>query len=117
MKLFGFALTSLLAVSSFAAGLSSAEQINQKCLQVLVNKAAEVKFIDGDVYPGEKLADILSLLNNPNILVENNCETVRKDVFECQLIMSAKVGEAGVKYQVNLKAQEVLPTPYISRGH
>ncbi|WP_413558622.1 hypothetical protein [Bdellovibrio sp. HCB209] len=124
MKFLAFTLVSLVTVSSFAAGLS-AEQVNQKCLDVLVKNAATVSIdVNSDIHPGEKLADILTLLNNPNINVSNICNKISYDgIYQCQLIMSAKVGEVGVDYAIFVGADgetpsnKVLPNVYISRGH
>ncbi|WP_413575560.1 hypothetical protein ACLVWU_14555 [Bdellovibrio sp. HCB290] len=126
MKLLTFTFVSLFAVSAFAGRLTSAE-INQKCLDVLVKNAATASIdLQSDIIPGEKLTDILAPLksNNSNLKITNECVKISYDgIYQCQLIMSATIGEVGVEYAVfvgtdgQTPADKVLPNVYISRGH
>jgi hypothetical protein len=133
MKFLVFALVSMMTVASHAAPLSSAE-IDQKCLEVLVNNASKLG-VEGDVHPTETLAGILADgMNgkpraNAKKEITNECIKVTRDsIYECTLFISTKingasVGETGISYEVNIGKDGETPVSmlvskvYVSRGH
>lgn len=113
--------------SSISLALPDAKLVNEKSLELLLEKSSQIK-IDGDIHAHETLDSILAGARKSNAKFENLCEYTSYDnMYECTLFLNFIIdgvyfGETAVIYQVKADESQ-MPlrllslSAEIARGH